>query len=109
MILIVLSNILFQKCRIVSGSQRQQLSLPCGEVGEPLHYAISCPFTASFHLTKPIQDLETVWWNKVMNDKLSRIKTMNLVNFLLDNEFLLSPDPGSEQFLKLYPSSTHLP
>ncbi|GBM24483.1 hypothetical protein AVEN_254001-1 [Araneus ventricosus] len=32
----------------------------CGEVGEPLHYSTSSPFTASYHLTKPTQDLETV-------------------------------------------------
>ncbi|GBO46210.1 hypothetical protein AVEN_134740-1 [Araneus ventricosus] len=27
-----------------------------------------------FHLTKSTQDLEAVWWNKVMKNKLSRIK-----------------------------------
>ncbi|GBN48340.1 hypothetical protein AVEN_186523-1 [Araneus ventricosus] len=69
----------------------------CGKVGEPLHYVTSCPFTASFHITKPTQDLETIWRNKVMKTKLSRIKTRNLVKFLLDNESLLSPDPDSEQ------------
>ncbi|GBM64095.1 hypothetical protein AVEN_74399-1 [Araneus ventricosus] len=81
----------------------------CVEVGDPLHYATSFPFTASSHLTIPTHDLETVWWNEVMENKLSRIKTRNLVKFLLDNESFVSPDPDSEQFPNLHPSSTHLP
>ncbi|GBN52517.1 hypothetical protein AVEN_45004-1 [Araneus ventricosus] len=80
-----------------------------GEVAYPLHYATSCPFTTCFHLTKPTQDLETVWWDKVIKNKLSRIKIRNLVKFLLDNESSLSPDPDSEQFLNHHPSSTRLP
>ncbi|GBL77023.1 hypothetical protein AVEN_12675-1 [Araneus ventricosus] len=45
----------------------------------------------------PSKDLEVDWWTKVIKNKLSRIKTRNLVKFLLENESLLSPD--SEQFL----------
>ncbi|GBM09113.1 hypothetical protein AVEN_5294-1 [Araneus ventricosus] len=55
------------------------------------------------HLTKSTQDLKTIWWNKVMKNKLSRIKTRTLVKFLLDNESLPSPDPDSEKFLKKPP------
>ncbi|GBM90016.1 hypothetical protein AVEN_174823-1 [Araneus ventricosus] len=65
-----------------------------GGVGDPLHYVTSYPFTACFHLTKPTQDLQTIWWNKVIKNKLSRIKTRILVNFLLYNKSLLSPDVG---------------
>ncbi|GBM47828.1 hypothetical protein AVEN_5206-1 [Araneus ventricosus] len=81
----------------------------CGEVSDTLHYTTRCPITTSFHHTKSTQDLDTVWWNRVMKNKLSRIKTRNLVRFLLDNDSLLSPDPDSEEFLNHHPSSTHLP
>ncbi|GBM87401.1 hypothetical protein AVEN_220934-1 [Araneus ventricosus] len=56
----------------------------CEELGDPLYYAACCPFTTSYHLTKSIQDLETIWWNKVVKNKLLRIKTRNLLKFLLD-------------------------
>ncbi|GBL83229.1 hypothetical protein AVEN_165420-1 [Araneus ventricosus] len=53
----------------------------CGEMGDPLNYATSCPFNAFYHLTKPTQDLGTTWWNKFMKNKLSRIKQGTLCCF----------------------------
>ncbi|GBM45713.1 hypothetical protein AVEN_14090-1 [Araneus ventricosus] len=58
----------------------------------------------AIHLTKPTQYIETDSRNNVMKNKLSRIETRILVQFLQDNESLLSPDSDSEQF---NPSSTH--
>ncbi|GBN79268.1 hypothetical protein AVEN_98671-1 [Araneus ventricosus] len=36
--------------------------------GYPLHYATSCLFTTSYHLTKPSADLEPLWWKRVRNN-----------------------------------------
>ncbi|GBN92634.1 hypothetical protein AVEN_142452-1 [Araneus ventricosus] len=33
-----------------------------GDLGNLLHYATSCLFTTSYHLTKPSTDLEPFWW-----------------------------------------------
>ncbi|GBN81330.1 hypothetical protein AVEN_155503-1 [Araneus ventricosus] len=39
---------------------RSSDSCGCGNLGNPLHYATSCLFTTSYHLTKPSADLESV-------------------------------------------------
>ncbi|GBL90877.1 hypothetical protein AVEN_27986-1 [Araneus ventricosus] len=54
----------------------------CGELGSPLHFEISCRLTSSFHLTKPSNDLEQLWWKRVLNNPLPRIKIRKLINFI---------------------------
>ncbi|GBN92997.1 hypothetical protein AVEN_9726-1 [Araneus ventricosus] len=35
-------------------------SCACGEAGDPIHYATSCPLTLSWHIRKPSTSLESV-------------------------------------------------
>ncbi|GBN37803.1 hypothetical protein AVEN_102207-1 [Araneus ventricosus] len=35
-------------------------SCACGEVGDPIHYATSCPLTLSWHIRKPSTSLESL-------------------------------------------------
>ncbi|GBN17478.1 hypothetical protein AVEN_3932-1 [Araneus ventricosus] len=56
---------------------RSSDSCGCGKLGNPLHYATSCLFTTSYHLTKPSADLEPLWWKRVMNNNNSRAKIKN--------------------------------
>ncbi|GBN10804.1 hypothetical protein AVEN_239880-1 [Araneus ventricosus] len=37
-------------------------SCACGEVGDPIHYATSCPLTLSWHIRKPSTSLENLWY-----------------------------------------------
>ncbi|GBL75780.1 hypothetical protein AVEN_155071-1 [Araneus ventricosus] len=58
----------------------------CGEVGTPFHYATTCHLTASYHFTKPNENLTSIWWRNILTNKLSRLKIINLVSFLIENE-----------------------
>ncbi|GBN16893.1 hypothetical protein AVEN_84669-1 [Araneus ventricosus] len=62
--------------------------------GNPLHYATSCLFATSYHLTKPSADLEPLRWKRVMNNNNSRAKIMKLIHFIAENETLLFPKDG---------------
>ncbi|GBM80200.1 hypothetical protein AVEN_8331-1 [Araneus ventricosus] len=73
---------------------RSSDSCGCGKLGNPLHYATSCLFTTSYHLTKPSADLEPLWWKKVMNNNNSRAKIKKLIHFIAENETLLFPKDG---------------
>ncbi|GBO05900.1 hypothetical protein AVEN_181823-1 [Araneus ventricosus] len=66
----------------------------CGEVGDPLHFATSCPMTVSFHMTKPCGHLIDHWWKRCPTNKTSRSKIIQLVNFLTDKEVFFKLDPG---------------
>ncbi|GBM21943.1 hypothetical protein AVEN_187942-1 [Araneus ventricosus] len=46
----------------------------CGELGSPLLLSTSCGVISLFHLKKPSNDLEQLWWKRVLNNPLSRIK-----------------------------------
>ncbi|GBM03964.1 hypothetical protein AVEN_99169-1 [Araneus ventricosus] len=73
---------------------RNSDSCGCGNLGNPLHYATSCLFTTSYHITKPSADLEPLWWKRVMNNNNSRAKIRNLIHFNAENETLFSPKDG---------------
>ncbi|GBN88228.1 hypothetical protein AVEN_94538-1 [Araneus ventricosus] len=73
---------------------RSSDSCGCGKLGNPLHYATSCMFTTSYHLTKPSADLEPLWWKRVMNNNNSRAKIKKLIHFIAENETLLFPKHG---------------
>ncbi|GBM62252.1 hypothetical protein AVEN_44045-1 [Araneus ventricosus] len=60
----------------------------CVEVGSPLHYATSCQLTASYHFTKP-RYLTTIWWQNLLNNKLSRTKIITFISFLTEHENLI--------------------
>ncbi|GBN00182.1 hypothetical protein AVEN_206050-1 [Araneus ventricosus] len=72
---------------------RNSDSCDCGNLENPLHYATSCLFTTSYHLTKPSADLEPLWWKRVMNNN-SRAKIRKLIHFIVENETLFSPKYG---------------
>ncbi|GBM31979.1 hypothetical protein AVEN_222313-1 [Araneus ventricosus] len=73
---------------------RSRDSCGCGNLRNPLHYATSCLFTTSYHLTKPSADLEPLWWKRVMNNNNSRAKIRKLIHFIAENETLLFPKDG---------------
>ncbi|GBO14057.1 hypothetical protein AVEN_4756-1 [Araneus ventricosus] len=75
---------------------RSSDSCGCGKLGNPLHYATSCLFTTSHHLTKPSADLEPLWWKRVMNNNNSRAKIKKLMHFIAENEPLLFPKDGDD-------------
>ncbi|GBL74083.1 hypothetical protein AVEN_45393-1 [Araneus ventricosus] len=78
----------------------------CGEVGESLHFATSCPLTVSSHMTKPSDHLTEHWWKSCLSNKYSRSKIIQLVlpimllivipTTLTDNEGLFKLDRGIE-------------
>ncbi|GBO26184.1 hypothetical protein AVEN_82706-1 [Araneus ventricosus] len=67
---------------------RNSDSCGCGNLENPLHYATSCLFTISYHLTKALADLEPLWWKRVMNNKNFRAKIRKLILFVAENETL---------------------
>ncbi|GBN43615.1 hypothetical protein AVEN_255316-1 [Araneus ventricosus] len=73
---------------------RSSDSCGCGHLGNPLHYATSCLFTTSYHLTKPSADLVPLWWKRVMNNNKSRAKIRKLIHFIAGNETHLFPKDG---------------
>ncbi|GBM62090.1 hypothetical protein AVEN_182255-1 [Araneus ventricosus] len=73
---------------------RNSESCGCGNLGNPLHYATSCLFTTSYHLTKPSADLGLLWWKRVMNNNNSRAKIRKLIHFIAENETLCFPKDG---------------
>ncbi|GBM11369.1 hypothetical protein AVEN_13591-1 [Araneus ventricosus] len=58
---------------------------PCENTnGTPLHYATECILTASFHMTKPTQQHELIWFRNVASNKGSRLKIQRLLHHLND-------------------------
>ncbi|GBL95610.1 hypothetical protein AVEN_24818-1 [Araneus ventricosus] len=54
---------------------------PCANTnGTPLHYATECILTASFHMTKPAQQHELIWFRYVASNKGSRLKIQRLLH-----------------------------
>ncbi|GBM18233.1 hypothetical protein AVEN_39004-1 [Araneus ventricosus] len=64
---------------------RNSDSCGCVNLGNPLHYATSCLFTTSYHLTKSSADLELLW-KRIMNNNNSRAKIRKLIHFIVENE-----------------------
>ncbi|GBM44988.1 hypothetical protein AVEN_225738-1 [Araneus ventricosus] len=54
---------------------------PCGSTNDtPLHYATECILTASFHMTKPAQQHELIWFRIVACNEGSRLKIQRLLH-----------------------------
>ncbi|GBN57081.1 hypothetical protein AVEN_244564-1 [Araneus ventricosus] len=67
---------------------------PCGKTnGTPLHYATECILTASFHMTKPTQQHELIWFRNVASIKSSRLKIQRLLHHLNDFQELFRINP----------------
>ncbi|GBM18786.1 hypothetical protein AVEN_30192-1 [Araneus ventricosus] len=73
--------------------QLQPPSFPsfCKEVGTPFHYSSSCYLTASNNFYKPSENPASIWWRNILSNKLSRLKSINSVSFLIENENLIKP------------------
>ncbi|GBO34183.1 hypothetical protein AVEN_40757-1 [Araneus ventricosus] len=78
---------------------RRSDSCGYGNLGNPLHYATSCLFTTSYHLTKPSGDLEPLWWKRVMNNNNPRAKIRKLIHFIAENSY----------FQKMATTTSHRP
>ncbi|GBL79036.1 hypothetical protein AVEN_48987-1 [Araneus ventricosus] len=64
-------------------------SCACGEVGDPNHYATSCPLTLSWHIRKPSTSLESLWYQRVLENPNLRKRIMNMIKFIIDNENIM--------------------
>ncbi|GBL73716.1 hypothetical protein AVEN_147557-1 [Araneus ventricosus] len=61
----------------------------CGKIRTPFHFATPCHLTSSSHFAKPREDLTSIWWQNLLGNKLSRIKSSKLMSFLLEHEDLI--------------------
>ncbi|GBL75676.1 hypothetical protein AVEN_154987-1 [Araneus ventricosus] len=43
-------------------------SCACGEVGDPIHYVASCPLTLCGHIRKHSTSLESLWYQRVLEN-----------------------------------------
>ncbi|GBO24417.1 hypothetical protein AVEN_222064-1 [Araneus ventricosus] len=64
-------------------------SCACGEVGDPIHYATSCPLTLSWHIRKPSTSLESLWYQRVLENPNSRKIIINMIKFIIENENIM--------------------
>ncbi|GBO46636.1 hypothetical protein AVEN_38238-1 [Araneus ventricosus] len=64
----------------------------CGGVGSNLHYATECLLTESWHLKRPEQQLENLWFQRVASYQLFRNKIFNIIRFIHTNGQLFTPD-----------------
>ncbi|GBM76087.1 hypothetical protein AVEN_148226-1 [Araneus ventricosus] len=65
---------------------RNSDSCGCGDLGNPLHYATSYLLARSYHLTKPSNDPESLWWKRVQTNNISRAKIIKFILFIAENE-----------------------
>ncbi|GBN85905.1 hypothetical protein AVEN_226176-1 [Araneus ventricosus] len=61
--------------------------------GTPLHYATECILTTSFHVTKPAQQHELIWFRNVASNKGSRLKIQRLLHHLNDFQEIFRINP----------------
>ncbi|GBM23509.1 hypothetical protein AVEN_153085-1 [Araneus ventricosus] len=61
----------------------------CGEVGDPIHYATSYPLTVSWRMRKPSTSLESLWYQRVLENPNSRKRIISLIKFIIDNENIM--------------------
>ncbi|GBO45953.1 hypothetical protein AVEN_181269-1 [Araneus ventricosus] len=64
-------------------------SCACGEVGDPIHYATSCPLTLSWCIRKPSTSLESLWYQRVLENPNSRKRIISTIKFIIDNENIM--------------------
>ncbi|GBL91245.1 hypothetical protein AVEN_195131-1 [Araneus ventricosus] len=64
-------------------------SCACGEVGDPIHYATSCPLTLSWRIRKPSTSMESLWYRRVLENPTSRKRIINLIKFIIDNDNII--------------------
>ncbi|GBN43224.1 hypothetical protein AVEN_226459-1 [Araneus ventricosus] len=64
-------------------------SCVCGKVGDPIHYATSCPLTLSWHVRKHSTSLESLWYQRVLENPNSRKRIINMIKFIIDNENIM--------------------
>ncbi|GBM81115.1 hypothetical protein AVEN_109154-1 [Araneus ventricosus] len=55
-------------------------SCACVEVGDPIHYTTSCPLTLSWHIRKPSTSLESLWYQRILENPNSRKRIINMIN-----------------------------
>ncbi|GBM14046.1 hypothetical protein AVEN_172694-1 [Araneus ventricosus] len=67
----------------------------CGGIGTALHYsgiyAKECIFTVSWHMRKPVPNLEQQWRKRVVNNLFSRHKIRRNVKFISEKRYLFRP------------------
>ncbi|GBM36718.1 hypothetical protein AVEN_116197-1 [Araneus ventricosus] len=80
----------FPSCLLMFNLHHSDLCA-CGEVVTSFHYTMTCHLTASYHFTKTIENLTSLWWRNILISKLSRLKIINFVSFLSENEDLIKP------------------
>ncbi|GBM99498.1 hypothetical protein AVEN_119777-1 [Araneus ventricosus] len=69
-------------------------NFPCGNTnGTLLHYATECILTVSFHMTKPAQQQDLIWFRNVASNKGSRLKFQRLFHHLNDFQELFRINP----------------
>ncbi|GBM60131.1 Putative protein in type-1 retrotransposable element R1DM [Araneus ventricosus] len=64
----------------------------CGQVGTPLHYATECILTSSWHIKKPAENLQKIWFLRVAANKNSRLLIRKIVQHINNNRALFRPD-----------------
>ncbi|GBO25398.1 hypothetical protein AVEN_105200-1 [Araneus ventricosus] len=69
----------------------------CGGIRTALHYAMECIFTVSWHMRKPVPNIEQEWPKTVANNLVSRHKIRRIVKFMSENRDLF-PFPASLVF-----------
>ncbi|GBM14567.1 hypothetical protein AVEN_34979-1 [Araneus ventricosus] len=57
----------------------------CGGIGMALHYATECILTVSWHVRKPVPNVEQEWLKRVANNFISRHKISRIVKFISEN------------------------
>ncbi|GBN22543.1 hypothetical protein AVEN_268174-1 [Araneus ventricosus] len=58
----------------------------------PFHYATSCHLTTSFNFKSPQEQYKTEWNKSIVKHRLSRIKLVKRLDFMVQNEHALKSD-----------------
>ncbi|GBM10724.1 hypothetical protein AVEN_115-1 [Araneus ventricosus] len=58
-------------------------SCACGEIGDPIHYATSCPLTLSWQIRKSSTSLESLGFQRVLENPNSRKRIINKIKFIM--------------------------
>ncbi|GBM10988.1 hypothetical protein AVEN_1324-1 [Araneus ventricosus] len=65
---------------------------PCGERGDPIHYATKCRFALSWHFQTPTVSIKLQWLKKILTNNLSRTRLRFLMLFICDENNLIVED-----------------
>ncbi|GBN38961.1 hypothetical protein AVEN_160021-1 [Araneus ventricosus] len=63
----------------------------CGGIGTALHYAMECILTVSWHMRKPVPNVEQEWMKSVANNLVSSHKVRRIAKFISENRDLFRP------------------